>query len=632
MSQSRIRSFFPAVPDDAYAAQLQRDRDEHAVAREQLLYQQAAMRARHCMEREAGAPRGVGRPRKRRVASISISNSSGCNISTGDIILIDNPVSRVDGHEQSTSSSASSASTPSTATTTASSASPCTTTAPSAATAVTSSSSSAKRPRTDWLAKPELVAQINAAVQLLRSYQAAVTALQRDEKTAGLFDALNESTVRSWYDKRSFTLSQSTAQRLLGHSAPRSGRPPVIRQYPEVEAYVYDAITSIRAANGVVNSTLIASLFRGIVKAKHKELYKKFKFTRRWCRWWFGRTFDWTYKRGSTSGQKLPVDWEVQCANMVKRVSATAAKHKIQHPCFIINWDQTGCVLVPASKYIYSNIKVKQVPIVGHDEKRQITAVVASTLEGEMLPLQLIFTGQDKNKQERRSVPKLNEITTKRVRGWHLTQTYNHWSSLESMKDYIRLIIKPWVDEKARVHNVRLPHVILLIDCWSVHTSKAFREWMQLNYNSYHILFVPANCTSVAQPADVGIQKPFKNVITDAFNAWMADEIHHTVMGGAAAADVRVDLGIKRLKPHMVHWAWSSWDKLTRRQELIKDSWAKCGLSKVLSAETQVDAVLFCVNNAESAPGVEPDQDPEPDSDGEEEIEEGMCDGPTESE
>ena len=167
------------------------------------------------------------------------------------------------------------------------------------------------------------------------------------------------------------------------HSAAAAGSqctkkrpPPVIRQYPEVEAYVYDAITSIRAANGVVNSTLIASLFRGIVKAKHKELYKKFKFTRRWCRWWFGRTFDWTYKRGSTSGQKLPVDWEVQCANMVKRVSATAAKHKIQHPCFIINWDQTGCVLVPASKYTYSNIKVKQVPIVGHDEKRQITAVV----------------------------------------------------------------------------------------------------------------------------------------------------------------------------------------------------------------------------------------------------------------
>ena len=342
-----------------------------------------------------------------------------------------------------------------------------------------------------------MVAQINAAVQLLRSYQAAVTALQRDEKTAGLFDALNESTVRSWYDKRSFTLSQSTAQRLLGHSAPRSGRPSVIRQYPEVEAYVYDAITSIRAANGVVNSTLIASLFRGIVKAKHKELYKKFKFTRRWCRWWFGRTFDWTYKRGSTSGQKLPVDWEVQCANMVKRVSATAAKHKNPAPLLHHQLGPDRLCARPC----------QQVHLQQHQGEGRCRSSATmrrdrsllwwrSTLEGEMLPLQLIFTGQDKNKQERRSVPKLNEITTKRVRGWHLTQTYNHWSSLESMKDYIRLIIKPWVDEKARVHNVRLPHVILLIDCWSVHTSKAFREWMQLNYNSYHILFVPANCTS----------------------------------------------------------------------------------------------------------------------------------------
>ena len=166
MSQSRIRSFFSAVPDDAYTAQLQRDRDEHAVAREQLLYQQAVMRARHCMEREAGEPRGVGRPRKRRVASISISNSSGCNITTGDIILIDNPVSRVDSYELPTSSSASSASSSSSFSSSSASSSPTTT--------VSSSSSSSKRPRTDWLAKPELVAQVNAAVQLLRSYQAAV--------------------------------------------------------------------------------------------------------------------------------------------------------------------------------------------------------------------------------------------------------------------------------------------------------------------------------------------------------------------------------------------------------------------------------------------------------------------------
>ena len=60
MSQSRIRSFFSAVEDDAYAAQLQRDRDECSAAYEQLLYREAALRARHRVEREAGEKRGVG--------------------------------------------------------------------------------------------------------------------------------------------------------------------------------------------------------------------------------------------------------------------------------------------------------------------------------------------------------------------------------------------------------------------------------------------------------------------------------------------------------------------------------------------------------------------------------------------
>ena len=41
-------------------------------------------------------------------------------------------------------------------------------------------------------------------------------------------------------------------------------------------------------------------------------------------------------------------------------------------------------------------------PVVGLEEKRQITAVVASTLNGELLPLQLIFQGQDTKRGSRR--------------------------------------------------------------------------------------------------------------------------------------------------------------------------------------------------------------------------------------
>ena len=624
-SQSRIHSFFTAVPDDAYTAQLQRECNEHSAARELQLCREALVHARHCLQREAGEKRGVGRPRKRAVALISIDNSTNCNISTGDIILLpDSPV-QSDGELSSELSSESAASTVSTTATTATTAS-----TDSTSSSVAASVATAKRRRIDWLAKPELASQIIAAVKVHQSFQRAVTALQQDEKLAGVFDALNESTVRQWYKKRSFTLALSTERRLAGCITPRAGRPSLLSRYPDVEAYVTDAILSVRGGTGTINSILIASFFRGYVRAKYPDLFKQYSFSRAWCRRWFGQTFDWSYKRGTTSGQKLPVDWEDQRAAMVHRVAATAAQHSIRHPCFIINWDQTGCVLLSTSKYTYADKKSKQVPMVGQDDKRQITAVVASTLEGEMLPLQLIFMGQDHNKKEQRAVPKLSEVTTRRVRDWHLTQTVNHWSSLESMKDYIRLIIKKWVEMKAAQHSVTNPHVILLIDCWSVHTSAAFREWMRNNYPTYHVLFVPANCTSKAQPADAGLQKPFKNGITNAFNAWMADEIFHLVKGGQPAAEVRVDTGIKRLKPLMVHWTWCAWDKLKRRPDVVTGSWDQCGLGGVLTSDKQVEALRFCMSRRDEEPGVEPDAQltAATDSDEEEDVAEGMRAGP----
>ena len=254
MSQSRIRSFFSAVGEDDYAAQMQRERDEHAIAQEALLVQQATLRARHRRAREEGERRGPGRPRKRPAASIAITNSNNCSITAGDIIVIDSS-----NEPASSSSSSCSSSSPSSCTAAAAAA---TTAAAITTAATTAAAAVATRSRTDWLAKPDLFAQIHAAVQLHQSYQQAVTALQRDEKTAGLFASVRESTVRGWYDNRSFSVKPSVQQRVDGHAVQRSGRPPVMTQHPEVEAYVINALTSVRDASGAVNSTTIASFFR----------------------------------------------------------------------------------------------------------------------------------------------------------------------------------------------------------------------------------------------------------------------------------------------------------------------------------------------------------------------------------
>ena len=350
----------------------------------------------------------------------------------------------------------------------------------------------------------------------------------------------------------------------------------MMSKHPMVEAYVIDAIINIRAGGGTVNSLIVRAFFRGYCRVKEKVLLRDKRLGRRWCRWWLNQKFPhWRYKKGTTSGQKLPPAKE-QVEGMGKRVAAAAAKYNIVHPCFIINWDQTAVLLQQASPYTLADKKSKQVPLAGEEEQRQITAVVASTLGGELLPLQLIFTGQDKNKKQQKAVPELNTQLQKRKQGWHLTQTYNHWSSLESMKDYIKKIIDPWV--RAKKKELKLPaqtqsHAVLILDCWSVHTSKDFRGWIKETYPHYHLVYVPAGCTGIAQPADVILQHPLKAGIVNAFSYWMACAIHLLVKNGAAPNELKVDTGMVTLKPLLVDWVWESWRNLQDKTTLIKKGW-----------------------------------------------------------
>jgi len=310
-------------------------------------------------------------------------------------------------------------------------------------------------------------------------------------------------------------------------------------------------------------------------------------------------------------------------ATMSKRISGMATKYNIKHPCFIINWDQTAVLLMQASHYTYSDKKDKQVPIVGKEEKRQITAVVTSTLGGDLLPMQLIFKGQDKNKRKKKATPKIDGLVdTARLRGWHLTQTPNHWSNLGSMKDFVEKIIVKWVEAKARELKLKVvdTHCILLIDCWSVHTGQEFRGWMKTHYPNYHLTFVPAGCTSKAQPADVILQRPLKAGIINSFNSWMTEEITHLIILGAKPEEVRVDTGMVKLKSKLVMWMWDSWRRLKDRETLIVKGWEKCGLGDVLEAENRVEGMRLCMEKPEEEVGVEEDQEAaEVDSDVEDE-------------
>ena len=101
------------------------------------------------------------------------------------------------------------------------------------------------------------------------------------------------------------------------------------------------------------------------------------------------------------------------------------------HPSLVINMDQTGAHLVPSDSHTYEMKGVKDVKVIGADDKRQITACIASSLHGDLLPLQLIFQGKTAACH-----PVVTPAATN-ARA-HITHSENHWSNQETMQQYIR--------------------------------------------------------------------------------------------------------------------------------------------------------------------------------------------------
>ena len=56
--------------------------------------------------------------------------------------------------------------------------------------------------------------------------------------------------------------------------------------------------------------------------------------------------------------------------------------------------DETGFLLVPASRYVLAEKGVRRVARQDADERRQLTGVIAHTMQGDMLPVQCIYNGK----------------------------------------------------------------------------------------------------------------------------------------------------------------------------------------------------------------------------------------------
>ncbi len=108
----------------------------------------------------------------------------------------------------------------------------------------------------------------------------------------------------------------------------------------------------------------------------------------------------------------------------------------------------------------------RRVEIGGLSDKRMITGVIASTLSGDMLPTQLIYDG----KTER-----CHHQGVKFPSDWHVTHSDNHWSTAQTMDDYIDEIIVPFINRTKK--EMKLPKrqkSLVILDMFKCHQNKEF--------------------------------------------------------------------------------------------------------------------------------------------------------------
>ena len=148
--------------------------------------------------------------------------------------------------------------------------------------------------------------------------------------------------------------------------------------------------------------------------------------------------------------------------------------------------------------------------IVAVDDKRQITAVFAASLTGDLLPPQLIYKSTTK-----RCLPTIKFPATikfpslqpqplvQRDRNEGLpSMRFSFLMSAESKKSYM-----------LKLHE-DCPALVI----FHKFTGQGTESLLKLQDNHIHFVMVPVNCTDRLQPLDVSVNKPAKSFLRQQFH------------------------------------------------------------------------------------------------------------------
>ena len=203
------------------------------------------------------------------------------------------------------------------------------------------------------------------------------------------FPGLRESTVRNFRNKYNTAL-KSRKRKLdflnddcdiaVDELIPaKRGRKALLGD--ELDSDVQTYIRTLRKSGAVINTAICIAVAEGIVNAHDKQLLTcnggPITLKKSWAQSVLHR-MNMVKRRGSCTAKVQFTDEKFSGIKdeFLQRVESVVKKFDI--PCELIyNWDHTGINYVPVSSWTMEVESTQRVPIVGLDDKRQVTVVFA---------------------------------------------------------------------------------------------------------------------------------------------------------------------------------------------------------------------------------------------------------------
>ena len=194
-------------------------------------------------------------------------------------------------------------------------------------------------------------------------------------------------------------------------------------------------LKSIRNRGGVVNFNVVKASALALIKSNPAKDFRGFEPTSTWVRSIYRRC-NFSRRAGTTTGPPVPLGIYEECKlTFLTDIKSCIAVHSIPLQ-LVLNANQTPSLYVSVGKTRMAARNSSSVPIKGLTDKRNITLTFVISLNGDFLPMQIIYQGKTKESQPR---------SFDFPRGFVVTQNPKNYSNELETLNLLDNIIQPYV-------------------------------------------------------------------------------------------------------------------------------------------------------------------------------------------